>query len=716
MFFSQGIKMGQINQRFTLNKKLILYTVTILMIATVITGTVGFFLSKSALEKKGGEILKNAVLTAMVIIEEKQDDVSRGFLREEEAKAYVKDVLLGPKQPSGLRPVGSPINMGENGYFIIYKPSGVLELHPYLEGQDVLNYQNPINPEQFFIQESIEKALNGGGFTKYHWQYPTIETIGEKVMYSVYDPYWGWIVSATTYTSDFYSDAVMILIVTFVVVISVLIIGFFVSNRYLSNMIKPLLQLEESMARSKEGDLNFVEVSTRKDEIGEVIRGYNQMIMSIQQATTDLLAKDKKLHHYAFFDNLTTLPNKLSMQEYANERIQRPRTERMFFLMDIKDFKMINSVYGMEYGDRVMDHVGSILKSFQSPYIFFARMAGNEFAAWVENYDVVEIKNLIEEFKNVINKKLSTESNLHHLEFHFSLAGDISKVNSFDEIYKQASVALQFAKENSDTQLVIFEESMFHRLERLSQMRDSLEKAIDNKEFTVFYQEKVHGITKSVVGVEALARWENNGLGFVSPVEFIPMLNKGTLIHPFTHYIIEEVFKDFKDLQLKYHKHIQISINLSPNVFFEKGFADRLIEKSKSLKVPPNQVILEITEDVFIGDMPSVLKIIHHLRSEGFKISLDDFGTGYSSLNYLASMPLDEIKIDKKFVDFIHLDEKSRLMLKTIVNLAKELDYLIVAEGVENQAQVDILLEHGCNVIQGYYYSKPQALKKSERL
>ena len=255
-----------------------------------------------------------------------------------------------------------------------------------------------------------------------------------------------------------------------------------------------------------------------------------------------------------------------------------------------------------------------------------------------------------------------------------------------------------------------YEDEMYAQLEKESKITSLAELAIHSNEFLVYYQEKVDVTTQKVVGVESLSRWYSKELGFVSPAEFIPVLHKSNLMILFTNMVLRKVVDDIEKIYSLYGEDVSVSINISPISFFSDNFVSSLQSLIESSKIKASSIVLEITEDVFISDFEVVQAKILELKNLGVKISLDDFGTGYSSLNYLSKIQFDEIKVDKSFVDNVHLDETAYSLFDAIVKIAKSLNCNVVAEGVETAEQVKVIEKSGCNIIQGYIYSKPKPL------
>lgn len=692
--------------KVALNRKLLLYMVMLLLTTALAIGIPSYNISKKALDYKGETILENGVKSAIILIEDKHLDVLSGTITIEEAQENIKTIMLGPMDSNGHRPIDNPIDLGENGYFIVYSLKGDEILHPTLEGENVWDVvdKNPEIKEPFYlVRDKIEKALSGGGFTRYTWNLPYKETLEEKVVYSQYEPNWGWVVTAGTYVTDFNKEADLIMNLTFLLVIFVVLGGFYLSSKYISSIANPLMTVEKAMKAAEFGEFRKVDTIKRTDEIGSLIKGYNHMITAIETA-------NRKIKTYAFYDTLTGLANRNMLKEHVNERLDAGCSDYTLVLVDIKDFKVINSIYGNDYGDKIILILSEYLKKFEGNQVKFSRVAGDEFAAWVENWDVTTLNISLNTMREDLNNILNLNGHQNRLEFHIGSCGHEDSYENFDMIYQRASIALQFAKINMLSTHVIYEENMFSGIERESILKSQVESALKNQEFTLHYQSMYDVTTKSVVGVEALSRWNSTTLGNVSPMEFIPILNKNNLMIEFSRYVINRALDDLPRLSSLYGESIHLSINISPSMFLWDRFISHLIEAIESRGIRHDRIVLEITEDIFITDFKRIINIFDELRHYGIKIALDDFGSGYSSLNYLRNIKFDHIKIDKMFIDDIHRDQKSLNMFKTIVDLAHSLNSRVIAEGVEEKVQVDLIEQSGCAWIQGYYFAKPEPL------
>ena len=695
-------------KKITLNNKLIIYVIGLLIVSGLIIGLLGFKLTKDALDRKGELVLENGVKFAMLYIEEQYALYQKGEIPLERVQENIKVSLLGEMQADGTRVIDSPIDLGAYGYFIIYDTKGNEVMHPLLEGQNVWDFvdqSSPIDAPFYMVQDKIQKAKNGGGFTYYTWDVPFENRSAKKVVYSAYFEPWGWIVTAGTYMEDFNAESINIIQVTLVVLCIVIVLGFFLTKSYVSGIAKPLMRVEKAMKSLSDGKYEYLKIIKRKDEIGRLVIGYNQMLATIEE-------KDKMLEYYAYFDELSGLPNRYETRQRINAKIHSG-VSAYLVLMDIKDFKSINSLYGSNYGDQIIKVLGQTLRRLVSDTLVFSRLSGNEFAVWIEDCGEAELTTVLNQVRQAIKNQFKILGYPHHLSFHMGGCRTYEVSDDYDGLYKKAAVALQYAKEHDYFEYISYEDSMLTSIERASLLLKHAEIDLKAGRFSLYYQGQVEVSSKKVIGVEALARWFSNELGFISPGEFIPILNKTQLMIDFSEFVIYKAIEDYPELEKKYGQGITLSINICPILFYQEGFVGFIADTLNAHKVHPEKLVLEITEDLFITDMDLVNSKIQHLRSLGIKISLDDFGTGFSSLNYLRSFPLDEVKIDRMFIKEIHKNERDLSLLKSIVELAQTLDYHVVAEGIEYIEQIRCLQEVNCKIAQGFYYHKPEPLESN---
>jgi diguanylate cyclase (GGDEF)-like protein len=418
--------------------------------------------------------------------------------------------------------------------------------------------------------------------------------------------------------------------------------------------------------------------------------------------------KKESLRYQAGHDDLTSLPNRNSMIATINSLISDNNKAFAIYVIDMDNFKNINDSYGHILGDQVIRLVALRLKTFAKDDLFVCRHGGDEFAIFTEYSDddvlALNAKKLIEHISkpyiiDTVNLTLSASIGIAKFPEHG---------NSMEKMLKAADIALFEAKKEKNN-AVVFANSMEEDYTYKIQIEQELRKAKDNNELHMVYQPQIDP-NGNMYGVEALIRWQNERLGFVRPDKFISVAETTGLMPSVGSFVINQSLQEIKDVYNMTNTNFVLSINISLKQFIQKDFMETLINSIHKVKFLNTNIKLEITEGLFIEDVNTILPLLNQIRSHGIKISLDDFGTGYSSLNVLRLLPIDELKIDKSFIDDILTDISSQKMIQNIIDISSNLGLNVIAEGVETIEQIELLKELGCLKYQGYYYSKP--LKK----
>ena len=411
----------------------------------------------------------------------------------------------------------------------------------------------------------------------------------------------------------------------------------------------------------------------------------------------------EQIYDLAYFDQLTGVPNQFLFKERLAARIRAGHTGYLVFF-SIKNLNIINSIYGNEVGDTIMLEAAQVFAELIEDNEMLGRADGNEFVVHL-NDDPKRLNNMVEQF----HARFSAKNIGKKVLFHIGCA-QINKCASSQDCYRKGTLALTHAKTHDISDIVFYNQALHEAVNREEEIKEQLEQALTAGEITLYYQTKVDALTEGIVGVEALARWHSSSLGNIPPGVFVPILEKMSLSIAFGELVIKMALADYQALRRKYHHDIMLSINISPTHLMTEGFVPFLDNTTKAYGVNNEQIVLEITEEILIQGLHSAKERILELKGLGFKISLDDFGSGYSSLNYLMSMEIDELKIDKSFIDQIEVNGKICTMLEYLVKFFQTYGLEVIAEGVETKSQRDILVQLGCRTLQGYYYSKPKPL------
>lgn len=417
-----------------------------------------------------------------------------------------------------------------------------------------------------------------------------------------------------------------------------------------------------------------------------------------------------QVNQLAYFDMLTMLWNKNNMLKHLTERMHDGVKSGTLVIVSITNLNVINAVHSMKTGDLVLIEVSRILQ-YQNNRNKVARVSGNEFAIWIEGLS----DEVLEYELNRIQERIKSEVRVQQMQISVECRMTYAKYKTGMDIldcYQKANVVMTYAKHDNNVGIVAYDEEIKSSIRYREKLKELIIDAVENKSFQVFYQNQVQATSEKIIGVEALARWKHPMFGWIAPTEFIPVVDSIGLAVDFGEMMIDKVFQDMELLNRQNKEPVKVSINLSPNHLSSERLLPYLEKMIQKYQIDTHRITFEITEDVFIEEGEQVNEILQELRKLGFKIALDDFGTGYSSFYYLTVMELDELKIDKSIVDQIESNHKAKFLLKSILNVADGLLLEVVAEGVESEEQCKTIVEMGCDIIQGFYYSKPIPLEK----
>lgn len=420
---------------------------------------------------------------------------------------------------------------------------------------------------------------------------------------------------------------------------------------------------------------------------------------------------EKELEELTLTDHLTSLSNRSSFNELLFNLItdskNSPSNHAILFI-DLDRFKQINETLGNEVGDLLLIEVANRINTVVRDSDIFARYGGDEFLLAINSME--HQKEAVHFAKDII-KKLNKPFYINEDEIYITSSIGISIYPQdgveVEKLIHKADKAMYFAKQNGRNQYAFYFEELKRDSKRLLLLEAELRKAIQAKKITIAYQPKVSVDKQDIIGVEALVRWTSDKLGFVSPGEFIPLAEDTGLIIPLSELIIEKVCLDILDWRKEGINKLPVSINIAALHFQQDDFIERINEIVMQYNCSPQQLELELTERTVMHDSEGIVSKLIKLKNMGFKISIDDFGTGYSSLSYLNRFPLNYLKIDSSFIQRITSLKDKQAIVDSIILMAHRLHLKVVAEGVETKDQVKLLKEMDCDIIQGYYYSKP---------
>lgn len=430
--------------------------------------------------------------------------------------------------------------------------------------------------------------------------------------------------------------------------------------------------------------------------------------------------REDKLLVEAQYDHLTGLPNRILLQDRLSQAMEYShRSGDPFWIafLDLDRFKFINDTLGHNAGDLFLTEISRRLEQTIRDTDTAARFGGDEFVLILEgqldeNLGLGVLHRLIE----VVQTTFKIEGNEIFPTCSIGVAVYPADGLTPDILLKNADIAMYRAKELGRNNVQFFTHSMNERMTDRLRMEAHLRHALDLNEFLLFYQPKVDLKTKQIVGMEALIRWNSKELGFILPQQFIPLAEETGLIIPIGEWVLKTACAQAVAWQKAGFGKLQMSVNISARQFRTKNLVESIANVLMETGLDAGDLDLELTESLVMNEIESSVKLLHDIRLLGVGLAIDDFGTGYSSLSYLKVLPVSTLKIDKSFIDDIVLHTDEAPIVASVISLARNLKLKVVAEGVESYEQVTYLASHGCDEIQGYYFSRPVPAESIETM
>ena len=455
---------------------------------------------------------------------------------------------------------------------------------------------------------------------------------------------------------------------------------------------------------------------TKKDMLCSLadIPGSEKSVVSLADIT-ELKEAERQIYHQAFHDTLTGLPNRALFMEHLNMALKRAKRRDDYYFavlyLDIDRFKLVNDSLGHSVGDQLIKAFAGRIQESLRDLDILARFGGDEFVILLEDIENSEYASgVADRLQQELKRPFMIENKEVFAPASFGVVLNTQDYNDPEDIIRDADAAMYHAKENGKAQYKIFDKTLHKKALHLLERETDLRKAVNRDEFENHYQPIVDLQTASLVGFEALIRWNHPQLGLIYPGSFISIAEETGLIIPITQLIAQQACEDLCRWQdrLKDELKLTMNINLSSKHFMSPTLLDDIKEILKQTGIPPDQLKLEITETALMEDADETIRLVHRLKDLGLHLVIDDFGTGYSSLSYLQRLPIDTLKVDRSFVSRIQSEpDGNRNIVEAIISLAHRLKMMVVAEGVETEEQFAILLEMNCQFGQGYLFSKP---------
>ena len=457
----------------------------------------------------------------------------------------------------------------------------------------------------------------------------------------------------------------------------------------------------------------------------------NDLTLAIIREITDRKRTEEKVHRLAYYDTLTGLPNRQLFHQQlsgAIEHAKKNNTKVAALYVDLDNFKRINDTLGHSFGDVLLKTIATRLDTCiraddcitrsdntEEPRPRLARLGGDEFVAIVQDLETEEDAAIVaDRIRNELTKPVE------HLGHEFVVTSSIGVSlyprdgDDIDTLLKNADVAMYQAKNAGRNSVRFYSGTMSLRsLERLD-LENGLRYAIQRDELELYYQPKMNLETEELVGVEALLRWHHPERGDIPPDLFIPLAEECGLISTLGEWVLRKACHQAKYWQDHFQCNINIAVNVSSQQLFNTDFADVVLKEVFDAGISPTSLQIELTESILMNDTKETIAILNKLKKAGTSLAMDDFGTGYSSLSYLNRIPVDTLKIDRSFVMDLEVNKENAAICSAIIAMAHALNLLVIAEGVENEAQKEFLFQQKCDQIQGYLISKPLSAETFE--
>lgn len=510
-----------------------------------------------------------------------------------------------------------------------------------------------------------------------------------------------------------------------ITLIIILMIAIWVSRILSAKYTEPIFTLRDNMTDASSGNLDVKCDVASDDEFGDFSRMFNSMMdiisnnykeLSASKAALEVSEQELKknyahIEQLAYHDGLTGLYNRVAFMKYAYKIFHDASvgaSKHAIFFIDLDNFKNINDTLGHDYGDLLLKDVSDRMLSCIASDDILARNGGDEFLILKNRFDTVDdLENFASQLVNVVHHPFILNDETAVVSMSVGIAVFPNNGLTVSELIKNADIAMYNAKNSGKNSYRFFDSYMEDDVNRKNDLADILSHVIDKNEIYLQYQPQVNVESGQVTGYEALMRIESELVGFISPAEFIPIAEETGIINILGEWALIEACNFNQVLIKSGFGPLRVSVNVSTTQLKDDHLIDIIKSIPEKTGMDLKHLEIEITESVLMNSFEHNLKLINQMKELGCSIALDDFGTGYSSFNYLTQIPIDTLKIDKSFIDGICSNEKDRCIADSIIDLAHKMDISVVAEGVEDNEQLQILQNQFCDTLQGYLFSKP---------
>ncbi|MED4794213.1 EAL domain-containing protein [Priestia megaterium] len=496
----------------------------------------------------------------------------------------------------------------------------------------------------------------------------------------------------------------------------VLIISFIFST----SITRPIKHIMEHVNQIAKGNFGKVLNTRRKDELGGLVANINHLSHFLKTYVDDLKKSQEESEYHAYHDFLTGLPNRRYFKEQLNRRLIESKEKSIrhvaVLFMDIDRFKDINDTLGHSKGDQLIQLIANRIKEcLPSANSFLTRQGGDEFVILFSDFTPEEVKGITEKIMAYVQQPCYIDNDEVFVSISSGLSFYPEHSTNLDTLITYADVAMYASKRQGGSKVSIYHDSLNKKQAEKVHIETRLRKAIQKGDIDVYYQPKIEAHRNVITGVEALVRWNDAELGFVSPEAFIPIAEEAGLIQYLWEVVMKKACSQVSEWNKVSDEKMTLAVNFSPRQFQDPVVLVNEIKHFLSLhRFDPAWFEMEITESTLLMNAEETIKALHLLKKYGISISIDDFGTGYSSLSYLKKLPIDCLKIDRSFIQDIQEDYSNSEIAQAIISLSQSLKLEVIAEGVEEEYQKAFLMKNGCDHMQGYLFSKPLAAEDFE--
>ncbi len=479
-------------------------------------------------------------------------------------------------------------------------------------------------------------------------------------------------------------------------------------------------QFEHRIIR-RDGEVRTVAVQGNiiKAADGKIIKWYGaiQDITEQKKAEAALCQQTEKIRRIAYTDVLTGLSNRAHLNEWLEGELEQARCGKSaggVLFIDLDDLKTVNDTLGHTYGDAIIVEAGKRIEKEANEAAFVGRIGGDEFVVILPGKrDRQYVAAVADKMIDAFCQDIEVCGECFHLSASIGITMYPDDGETAEDILKNADNAMYFAKNSGKNCWKFYDADMQAAAYEKMLLTNSLRRAVENNEFELVYQPQVKIADGVIVGFEALLRWNSPEHGVVSPLRFIPLAEQNGLIKAIGRWVLQEACWFARQLADNGWGNIGVAVNVSPKQLCADCFIDSVRDAVHNAGILPNQLEIEITENVMIASLKESISKLEELQSMGIRLALDDFGTGYSSLTYLQRLPVQTLKIDKSFIDMILVAGSKKTIISTIVHMAHLMEMTVVAEGVETEKQLEYLAKSNCDFAQGYLISRPVPEKEA---